>query len=45
MKKKKKIFSLERLGQQNESHQRTISLLEQNLQIAQHDLEVAKKDL
>jgi chromosome segregation ATPase len=37
-------FLLERLNNQNDTNQRTIHLLEQNLRIAKHDLDVAKKD-
>ena len=35
---------LERLNNQSETTQRTINLLEQNLRIAKHDLDVAKQD-
>lgn len=35
----------ERLNNQNETSQKTITLLEQNLRIAKHDLNVAKQDL
>lgn len=39
-----KDFRLERLSNQNETMQRTINLLEQNLRITKHDLDVAKQD-
>ena len=35
---------LERLNNQSETTQRTINLLEQNLRIAKHDLDIAKQD-
>jgi len=38
------LFFLERLNNQNETTQKTIQLLEQNLRIAKHDIDVAKKD-
>jgi len=38
------IYFLERLNNQNETTQRTINLLEQNLRIAKHELDVAKQD-
>ena len=39
-----RCFVLDRLNSQNDTNQRTIQLLEQNLRIAKHDLDVAKKD-
>lgn len=39
------ILHLDRLNNQTETSQRTINLLEQNLRIAQHELDVAKQDL
>ncbi|CAF4468748.1 unnamed protein product, partial [Adineta steineri] len=35
---------IERLNSQNETTQRTINLLEQNLRIAKHDLDISKQD-
>ncbi|CAF3949860.1 unnamed protein product, partial [Rotaria sp. Silwood2] len=35
---------IEKLNNHNETNQRTISLLEQNLHIAKHDLDIAKQD-
>jgi hypothetical protein len=35
---------LERLNNQTDTTQRTINLLEQNLRIAKHDVDVAKMD-
>ena len=38
------FVSLERLNNQTDTNQRAMQLLEQNLRIATHDLEIAKKD-
>ncbi len=35
---------LEKLNNQSETTQKTIHLLEQNLRIAKHDLDIAKQD-
>lgn len=44
-----KIFSLidlnsEKLAEQHENHQKTTRILEQNLRISTHELEISKKD-
>jgi len=40
----KKFRNLEKINNQNEINQKTIHLLEQNLRIAKHDLDIAKQD-